>query len=109
MATRGLRHALILISHRLAAVPQVLIQGHPLVSLVEVGRPTREDRLRFFNVARTSFFGHEALEVDTALHRTREQFCDLTDGSTLWELEGLRRISLAERMPVSDMRALINR
>jgi len=102
----GRRNALILVAPQLGAVPPWLYKDSPFVTLVPVARPSTEERQHFARCFLRNFHGggDVAPEQVEALARL---FADLTDGLSAWDLDAVRRTSLAEGIPISETRELV--
>ncbi len=103
----GRKNALVIVASQLGAVPPWLYQDEPFLALVQVGRPRTEERINFLRSYCTNFHGGEALSGDE-LDRVAQDFSDLTDGLMAWDMEAIRRTSVAEGLSVSNPKALVD-
>ncbi|MCX8003955.1 MAG: AAA family ATPase [Burkholderiaceae bacterium] len=102
----GRRNALILIGSRAERIPEVLIHNNPHLALVSIPLPGPEERLAYL----TAYYGNfhrSAPQESTPAPAVAEAFVLATDGMRIWDLEAIRRASLAERLPIERPRDLI--
>ncbi len=106
---RGLRNTIALVAARLSQIPASLYQEQlaPLMQLVSVSRPGLEERTAFFQSYAGQFHGGSELS-DDEINTTSGVFGTLTDGLSSWDLDALRRASIAEEMPVTRLRELVS-
>ena len=115
---RGYRNAMVIMAADLNRVPEWVYRGNPFVSLIQAGRPDRDERkqyaLNFMCPSESSigFYGGEMLSAPTSpdlvsddgiagrLSETAEEFADLTDGMQAMDLEGLRVTSWKEQISI---------
>ncbi len=101
------RNTLVLTSSDLQKLPHWLHRENPIVAILAIGRPEREERRWFAQTYIEEFSGGKAVAPD---ERTRllDDFADLTDGFRCWDLEALLRTSLSEAIPFKKMKTLID-
>jgi hypothetical protein len=114
----GLRNTLVLTAGELGRVPEWFYRENPFVSLVQAARPGREERRQFAlaftrpTAGHPGFFGGGQAGApaapDDAVIALAEAFSDLTEGFQAWDLEALRRTSHVERIPVTEVRRLVD-
>jgi hypothetical protein len=103
----GFRNTLVIVAGELKRVPEWLYLDNPFVSVVNVARPSKEERYCFIQSFREGFYdGAQVPEGERA--DLAEEFADLTDGFQAWDLEALRRTSWVERIPLGKLRALVD-
>lgn len=102
------RNAAVLITADLASVPPVLRNGSVDFEPIEVGTPTRSDRVALLRSTVPN--GHGAAELGpTQLDAVVEQIANLTDGERLRFVADLLRFSERARVPVAEPRQLVDR
>jgi hypothetical protein len=115
---RGYRNTLVIKAADLTRVPDWIYRGNPFISLVQAGKPDRDERkqyaLNFICPSDTSigFYGGDKLAAPTIanpesndgiagkLVEAAEEFADLTDGMQAMDLEALRVTSWKEQIAV---------
>lgn len=100
-----LRNVLVLVAEDLDQVPQWIHRRDPLFATVQVQAPDQRARKVFLDQHLDHFYGVEGLTEDDRAETIR-QLADLTDGMWHWDLDALRRTSVAERIPVDAARRL---
>lgn len=103
----GRRNIIILICDKLNDIPTWLLLENPLTKGIEIQKPNRDERLRFFQVQSDSFFISENENVD--ISAIQKLFPDLTDGFSNLELENLITISKQDKISLGEIRQLIDR
>ncbi|MCB1221811.1 MAG: ATP-dependent Clp protease ATP-binding subunit [Planctomycetales bacterium] len=103
----GYRNTLVLTAGELRRVPEWLYMDLPVVTLIQCGRPDKDERLQFIANFHSGFFAWEEIPADEQ-DELFEEFADLTDGFQAWDLEALRRTSWVEQIPILDLRSLID-
>jgi ATP-dependent Clp protease ATP-binding subunit ClpA len=101
----GLRNLLIFICDKLNDIPAWILLENPLTKGIEIQKPNREERLRFFEQRQRQFY---AVEQDQNLDEVRRVFPDLTENFSNRELENLITISKQERLPVNKIKEIID-
>ena len=101
----GLRNLLIFICDKLNDIPAWVLLENPLTKGIEVQKPNREERLRFFEQRHRQF---HAEGEDPDLAEVRRVFPDLTENFSNRELENLITISRQERLHVNRMKEIID-
>jgi len=101
------KNALVIVARQLGAIPEWLHKDCPFLSLIQVGLPRVEERIWFVTKFRSSFHGGSAI-AEPELKRLADDFANLTDGLTAWDLDAILRTSIEEKLPVSEPRALVN-
>lgn len=100
----GMRNIIILICDKLNDVPAWMLIENPLTKEINVCKPSREERERFF-YQRNNLFYSEGQEPD--LKEIGKVFPDLTEGFPNRELENLITISKQEKMHINRMKEII--
>lgn len=103
----GRRNALVIVASHLAGLPSWFYQDHPLLALIRVPHPSLEERTRFVQQFLPHFAGGSDIE-DGDVPRIVEQFAELTDGLTIWDLMALGNTSSTEQLPISSPSSLAN-
>lgn len=96
---------LIFICDKLNDIPGWLLLENPLTKGIEIQKPNKQERLRFFEVQQ-QFFYHENEEID--LKEVPEKFVNLTDGLTNSELEDLIIISTQEKIHLNNIQQIVD-
>lgn len=101
----GQRNILIFICDKLNDIPAWILLENPLTKGIEIQKPNREERVRFFQQRNEQFFadGQEA-----NLAEVGKVFPDLTENFTNRELENLITISKQERLHINKMKEIID-
>lgn len=102
----GKRNILIFICDRLSDIPSWLYEGNPLTKGIEIQKPNRVERARFFE-QRNKHFYIEGEEPN--LLEIGKIFPDLTDGFTNRELENLTALSKQDKpIHINEMKKLVD-
>ena len=101
----GLRNILIMICDKLSDIPIWMLLENPLTQGIELSKPNRIERSRFFSV-QSSLFHKENEDVN--LKETARVFPDLTDGFANHDLENLITLSRQEKIHVNNIRQIID-
>lgn len=101
----GNRSLLIFICDKLNDIPSWLLLENPLTKGIEVKRPDKKERNRFFQIQSGRFYKDNSADAQTDVTNL---FTDLTDGFTSRELENLITISNHEKIPVSEIKKIID-
>jgi len=96
---------LIFICDKLNDIPSWLLLENPLTKGIEILKPDKNERLRFFNV-QNKFFYHENEEIDQK--EISDRFVNLTDGFTNSELEDLIIISNQEKIHINNIHQIVD-
>ncbi len=96
---------LIFICDKLNDIPSWLLLENPLTKGIDIQKPNKKERLRFFNV-QSQFFFHEGAEIDTK--EVPDKFVNLTDNLTNSELEDLIIISNEEKIHVNSINQIVD-
>ena len=109
----GYRNTLILLASDLNRVPDWFYNNNPYISLVQVTRPSKNERLFFIERFGDRFYGGEALSNNlhnqpNLIATISEDFADLTEDFRTLELETLRHTSFQARLPITNPRRLID-
>ncbi len=104
-AKGGKRNILTFICDKLNDIPSWALLDNPLTKGVEVQKPNKDERNRFFHVQCKHFY-QEGEPVNTK--EITGTFADLTDGLANQELESLINISLQEKIHVNNARQIID-
>ncbi len=100
-----LRNILIFICDKLNDIPAWVLLDNPLAKGIEVQKPNRDERLRFFDQRHGRFYSAGS-PVD--LTEVKRIFPDLTEGFTNHELENLITISRQEKLSVDRIKEIID-
>lgn len=101
----GMRNILIFICDKLNDIPAWLLLENPLTKGIEVQKPNKEERTRFFQQRSTQFY-LEGEEPD--YDESRKTFPDLTENFTNRELENLISISKQEKLHINKQKEIID-
>lgn len=101
----GKRNILIFICDKLNDIPAWVLLENPLSKGIEIQKPNREERIRFFNQRGRHFYS-EGQEPN--LPEVGKSFPDLTENFTNRELENLITISKQEKLHVNKMKEVID-
>ena len=101
----GQRNILIFICDKLNDIPAWILLENPLTKGIEIQKPNREERIRFFEHRYTQFYTNDK-EVN--LIDIRKAFPDYTENFTNRELENLITISKQEKLQVTEMKEIID-
>ena len=96
---------LIFICDKLNDMPSWLLLENPLTKGIEILKPDKSERLRFFNV-QNKFFYQENEEIDQK--EVPDRFVNLTDGFTNSELEDLIVISDQEKIHINNIQQIVD-
>ncbi len=96
---------LIFVCDKLNDIPSWLLLENPLTKGIEILKPDKNERLRFFNV-QNKFFYHENEEIDHS--EISDRFVNLTDGFTNSELEDLIIISNQEKIHINNIHQIVD-
>jgi DNA polymerase III delta prime subunit len=101
----GKRNILIFICDKLNDIPAWVLLENPLTKGIEIQKPNREERVRFFELRNKQFFveGQEPNISDVS-----RAFPDLTENFTNRELENLITISKQEKLHLNKMKEIID-
>lgn len=110
----GYRNPLILLANDLRRVPPWFYTSNPFISLVQITRPTKEERLQFIlRFGQQGFYGgnHIATQSPTPqqasdLELAAEEFAALTEDFQTMDLEAIRITSWREQIPLSPKTVL---
>lgn len=101
----GNRSLLVFICDKLSDIPGWVLLENPLTKGIEVKRPDKKERKRFFQIQANRFY-HEG---DPINHRqVADTFTDLTDGLTGRELENLVTLSHHETLHINDIKKIVD-
>ncbi len=100
-----LRNLLVLVAEDLDQIPRWLHHQDPLFAPVQVQPPDPAARRAFLSRFLDRFHGTGDLD-DTGREEATRLLTDLTDGMWHWDLDALRRTSVAEQIPVTAGRRL---
>ena len=102
----GRKNCLVIIAEQLAALPPWLFLGNSFISLLNVPKPSAEERRRFLQFSCDGFHDGAALSTENR-PKVFEQFTDNTDGLTLWDLNTILRMSVAEKISIRNAKKLV--
>ncbi len=101
----GKRNILIFICDKLNDIPAWILLENPLTKGIEIQKPNREERVRFFEQRNKQFFT-EGQEPN--ISEVGRVFPDLTENFTNRELENLTIISKQEKLHINKMKEIID-
>jgi len=102
---KGKRNILIFICDKLNDIPAWILLENPLTKGIEIQKPKREERIRFFEKRNKQFF----LEGEEAnLSEISKTFPDLTENFTNRELENLITISKQEELHINRIKEIVD-
>jgi ATP-dependent Clp protease ATP-binding subunit ClpA len=101
----GQRNLLIFICDKLNDIPAWVLLENPLTKGIEVQKPNREERLRFFVQRHQQFY---AAEQHADITEAERLFPDLTENLSNRELENLITISRQEKLAVNRIKEIID-
>ncbi|HOO56458.1 MAG TPA: AAA family ATPase [bacterium] len=101
----GYRNTLVITAGDINRVPQWLYRENPLVSIVHVARPSKEERKHFYFAFQNQFYTNGGIDDN---QKTAEEFSNLTEGLQTWDLEALKRTSCIEKIPVGKPSKLVD-
>ena len=101
----GKRNILIFLCDKLNDIPSWVLLENPLSKGIEVQKPNKDERKRFFQVQSSRFFT-EGTEVNS--EEVARLFCDLTGGLANHEMENLITISNQEKLHVNNIRQIVD-
>ncbi len=100
----GRKNCLVIVAEQLAAVPPWLLLGNSFVSL-RLPKPSVAERRRFVELFCNRFHEGAAISAEDRPKKL-EQLTDNTDGLTLWDLNTMLRMSVAEKISVRKPKKL---
>ncbi|MCF8356721.1 MAG: AAA family ATPase [Melioribacteraceae bacterium] len=100
------QNILIFICDKLSDIPGWLLLENPRTKGIEVLKPNKEERNRFFNVRKHKFYNDGNIEVIS--DDIKNSFADLTEGLTNLELENLLTISNQEKISISNIKEIVD-
>ena len=103
----GRRNAVVTVAGQLGGVPPWFHQDNPFLALVQVGKPRLEERVSFVRTFIANFSGGRELGAEQ-VEEVAGQVGDLTDGLAAWDLESIRRTSVAEGLSVARPKVLVD-
>nr|NQU91155.1 ATP-dependent Clp protease ATP-binding subunit [Bacteroidota bacterium] len=101
----GMRNILVFICDKLNDIPSWILLENPLTKGIEIRKPNKEERNRFFSVQIKRFY-HEGEPINEK--EIINIFADLTDGLANQELENLITISQQEKIHVNNIQQIID-
>ncbi len=101
----GMRNILIFLCDKLNDIPSWILLENPLTKGIEIKKPNKEERNRFFRVQSQRFY-HEGEPVNEK--EIISIFADLTDGLANQELENLITISQQEKIHINNIQQIID-
>jgi DNA polymerase III delta prime subunit len=104
---RDRKNAVVIVARQLGDVPKWLYMENPFLEPVQVSRPRLEERKNFLRQYVRHFHGGEAV-AEGQLEPIAQDFANLTDGFSAWDLDAVRRASLADAIAISRPKALID-
>ena len=104
---QGRKNVLVIVAEHLGAFPGWLYKGNPFVAVLHLSRPRRDERRCFIARYFDNFYGSDSIPAEQR-QRVAEIFADITDGLTAWDLETVRRISVAEQISIQEVQKLVD-
>ncbi len=101
----GKRNILIFICDKLNDIPGWILLENPLTKGIEVRKPNKQERKRFFRVQQNRFYRHGEHAGEDDLENL---FGDLTEDLANQELENLISISQQERIVAGNLQQIID-
>ena len=101
----GKRNILIFICDKLNDIPAWILLENPLTKGIEIQKPNREERLRFFAKRNKQFYAQGG---ETDIEDIKKIFPDLTENFTNRELENLITISRQEKIHINKIKEIID-
>lgn len=101
----GLRNILIFVCDKLNDIPAWVLLENPLTKGIEIQKPNRDERVRFFEQRNRQFYA-EGQELDLA--EVTKAFPDLSENFTNRELENLITISKQEKLHLNKIKEIID-
>lgn len=99
------RNLITFVCDKLNDIPTWVLLENPLTKGIELQKPNRDERLRFFTV-QSNLFYKEGNEIN--VKELVKQFPDLTDGFANREMESLITLSQREKMHVNSLRQIVD-
>jgi len=100
-----MRNILIFICDQLNDIPSWILLDNPLTKGIEILKPNKEERNRFFKVQSERFY-KEGEPIDD--QKVASIFADITDGLANQELENLATISKQEKIHVNNIQQIVD-
>ncbi|MCL4419471.1 AAA family ATPase, partial [Patescibacteria group bacterium] len=91
---------------KLGNLPTWFYIENPFVKHIQLGLPETQDRKFYIEQYREEFFSSENLST-IEFNKRAQEFADLTDGLTNYDLYNLRILSNSEKIPLANTRELI--
>ncbi|MDD5361371.1 MAG: AAA family ATPase [Ignavibacteria bacterium] len=99
------RNILIFICDKLNDIPAWLLLENPLTKGIEIFKPNREERSRFFGIRINQFYTEG---TDPDIKKLEKDLPDLTEGFTNRELENLISISRQEKIHANEIKKIVD-
>ncbi len=101
----GQRNILIFICDKLNDIPAWMLLENPLTKGIEIQKPNKDERIRFFNYRNKQFYldGKEPNLIEAG-----KVFPDLTENFSNRELENLCTISKQEKLHINNIKEIID-
>jgi len=103
----GCRNTLVILARDLQRVPEWLYHNNPTVSMIQVSRPSKDERRLFAQRFLIGFYGGDRINskpsapgTPSELDNLAEEFAELTENFRALELDALRGASWRDRIPV---------
>lgn len=103
----GRKNALVIVGAQLGAIPPWFYQDNPFVALLQIPKPRREERARYIHTHLADFRDGQLLNPEEAV-KVEQEFADLTDGLTTWDLDAIWRTSIAENVSIVPPKSLVD-
>lgn len=104
---QGRKNVLVIVAEQPGAVPAWLYQRNSLVAVLRLPRPRPDERQCFITRYFDDFYGSDSLSTEQR-QRTARIFAEITDGLTAWDLETIRRTSVAEQISIEQVKKLVD-
>ena len=103
----GRKNALVVVGAQLGAIPPWFYQDNPFVAILHIPKPRREERARYIHTHLADFRDGQSLNPEEAV-KVEQEFADLTDGLTTWDLDAIWRTSIAENVSIVSPKSLVD-
>lgn len=104
---QGRRNVLVLVAKNSGAIPPSVYQNNPLVTVLRLSRPDQKERRSYFTRHLETFHGGDQVPAEQR-KRITDILGDITDGLAAWDMETIRRISVAEHISVQQPKKLVD-
>jgi len=104
---QGRRNVLVMVAKNSGAIPPSVYQNNPLVTVLRLSRPDQNERRSYFTRHLEAFHSGDQIPGEQR-KRITDILGDITDGLAAWDLETIRRISVAEQISVQQPKKLVD-